>query len=145
MVLCFRRLDTKVESFTCAQQPLYVRKANCLRQLRKAADVVGHEDFMKILYLTLKKKWFDMVLSGEKKDEYREIKPYWSKRLNGDHDCIHFRNGYSKDSPWFLISLCWICRGVGKKEWGAPDYPVYILSLGKVIKSSQPTTAPSCH
>ena len=36
---------------------------------------------MKILHLTLKKKWFDMILSGEKKEEYREIKPYWINRL----------------------------------------------------------------
>ncbi len=35
----------------------------------------------KVLNLTLKKKWFDMILSGEKKEEYREIKPYWLKRL----------------------------------------------------------------
>jgi len=36
---------------------------------------------MKILNLTLKKKWFDMILSGEKKEEYREIKQYWETRL----------------------------------------------------------------
>lgn len=36
---------------------------------------------MKILHLTLKKKWFDMIASGEKKEEYREIKPYWTNRL----------------------------------------------------------------
>lgn len=35
----------------------------------------------KVLYLTLKKKWFDMILSGEKKEEYREIKHYWLPRL----------------------------------------------------------------
>lgn len=35
----------------------------------------------KILHLTLKKKWFDMIASGEKKEEYREIKPYWVDRL----------------------------------------------------------------
>jgi len=29
---------------------------------------------MKILEMTLKKKWFDMISSGEKKEEYREIK-----------------------------------------------------------------------
>ena len=27
----------------------------------------------KILHLTLKKKWFDMIASGEKKEEYREM------------------------------------------------------------------------
>jgi hypothetical protein len=36
---------------------------------------------MKTLNLTLKRKWFDMILSGEKKEEYREIKPYWASRL----------------------------------------------------------------
>lgn len=36
---------------------------------------------MKTMHLTLKKKWFDMIASGEKKEEYREIKPYWVKRL----------------------------------------------------------------
>lgn len=33
------------------------------------------------LHLTLKKQWFDMILSGEKKEEYREIKPYWLRRF----------------------------------------------------------------
>jgi len=36
---------------------------------------------MKALHLTLKKKWFDMIASGDKKEEYREIKPYWISRL----------------------------------------------------------------
>jgi hypothetical protein len=35
------------------------------------------------LKLVLKKKWFDLILSCEKKEEYREIKPYWVKRLTG--------------------------------------------------------------
>lgn len=33
------------------------------------------------LILPIKKKWFDMILSGEKKEEYREMKPYWEKRF----------------------------------------------------------------
>lgn len=36
---------------------------------------------MSILHLNLKKKWFDMILSREKREEYREVKPYWIKRL----------------------------------------------------------------
>lgn len=36
---------------------------------------------MKILHLTLKKKWFDKTYSGEKPDEYRDITPYWVSRL----------------------------------------------------------------
>ena len=34
-----------------------------------------------VLHLTLKKYWFDMIKSGIKKEEYREIKDYWVKRL----------------------------------------------------------------
>ncbi|NCU27375.1 hypothetical protein EOM86_11775 [Candidatus Nomurabacteria bacterium] len=34
-----------------------------------------------ILNLTLKKVWFDMISSGEKTEEYREIKDYWITRI----------------------------------------------------------------
>lgn len=36
---------------------------------------------MATLTLPLKRKWFDMIKSGVKKEEYREIKPYYEKRL----------------------------------------------------------------
>ncbi len=36
---------------------------------------------MKILRLSLKKQWFEMTKSGTKKEDYREITPYWIKRL----------------------------------------------------------------
>lgn len=35
----------------------------------------------KTLHLTLKKQWWNMIESGEKTEEYREIKPYWIRRL----------------------------------------------------------------
>lgn len=35
----------------------------------------------KVLTLSVKKEWFDKIVSGEKKEEYREIKPYWENRL----------------------------------------------------------------
>lgn len=34
-----------------------------------------------MLTIPIKKKWYDMILSGEKKEEYREIKPYWEVRF----------------------------------------------------------------
>lgn len=34
-----------------------------------------------MLTLPIKKKWFDMIVSGEKKEEYREIKPYYDSRF----------------------------------------------------------------
>ena len=90
---------------------------------------------MKILHLTLKKQWFDMIESGQKKEEYREQKGYWHKRLRGrEYDAICFRNGYAKDSPKMLVELLGIDRGLGIIEWGAPfRESVYILRLGKIL------------
>ena len=36
---------------------------------------------MNNLKLPLKKKWFDLTKSGIKPEDYREITPYWCKRL----------------------------------------------------------------
>lgn len=89
---------------------------------------------MNILHLTLKKEWFDMIASGEKKEEYREMKPYWNKRLLGKKfDVIQFKNGYSKDAPCMRVEVKELCSGLGIIEWGAPvGKPVFILRLGKV-------------
>ena len=35
----------------------------------------------KILTLNVSKQWFDMIVTGEKTEEYRVIKPYWVTRL----------------------------------------------------------------
>ena len=50
---------------------------------------------MKTLRLTIKKKWFDMILSGEKKEEYREVKMHWINRfitLNFGHRSVRNDN-----------------------------------------------------
>lgn len=86
---------------------------------------------MRVLYLPIKKKWFSMILCGDKKEEYREIKPYWNKRLlNKEYDFIEFRNGYGKNAPSFRIGIKGLYTGYGIVEWGATERErVYILSL----------------
>ena len=117
-----------------------------------------------MLILPIKKKWFDMILSGEKKEEYREIKPYYESRLLADfgyfftngklqtgyrfdaclqknveaeHETeIMFRNGYSKNSPSF-IAKCTLSVGTGKEEWGAEKYKKYfVLTIHEILKRS---------
>lgn len=90
---------------------------------------------MKVLHLTLRKKWFDMIASGEKTEEYREIKPYWEKRFfSKGYDLVHFRNGYSKNSPSMTFELSNISIKRGQTEWGAyPGKKYYVLTLGKRI------------
>lgn len=36
---------------------------------------------MKILHLVLMGKWYDLIASGEKTEEYRALTPYWCNRL----------------------------------------------------------------
>lgn len=88
-----------------------------------------------MLTLPIKKKWFDMIKSGEKKEEYREIKPYYESRFKiydshfGSFENIVFRNGYRKDSPK-IKCWCYISKGTGKPEWGAePDKEYYVLKI----------------
>lgn len=91
----------------------------------------------RILHLTLKRQWFDLIASGVKREEYREMKPYWHKRLSGQRfDAVHFRNGYSANAPAMLVELRDIGSGLGVIEWGAPAAQrVYVLRLGAILKA----------
>jgi hypothetical protein len=89
-----------------------------------------------MLTLPIKKKWFDMIKSGEKKEEYREIKPYYDSRfLKSIEDkrphtnIILFRNGYGKNKPTLKCEVI-ISKGYGKEEWGAePNKMYYVLRI----------------
>jgi hypothetical protein len=67
----------------------------------------------KILFLTLHKRWFDLVASGLKGVEYRVASEYWVKRIfktenscfAGPFDEVHFRNGYGKHRPLVVVEF----------------------------------------
>lgn len=52
-----------------------------MERLTKVMDKYLSEAKKKVLTLAVSKEWFDMIVSGEKTEEYREIKPYWVARL----------------------------------------------------------------
>lgn len=110
----------------------------------------------RLLTLPIKKKWFDMIISGTKQEEYREVKPYYNSRFMNIFGIIlvdgqmvygnavpeeirkewpvpiRFRNGYSKDSP-SIICKCNIRIGTGKPEWGAEaGKTYYVLEIQEV-------------
>ena len=94
------------------------------------------EDQPRIARLPIKRKWFDMILSGEKEEEYREIKKYWEKRLWQDEPEILFLHaGYGDDKPSMFICCDEIRKGWGFGKWGAPAYPIYICELGEILCS----------
>ena len=113
---------------------------------------------MRVLDLPLKKEWYDMIESGIKTEEYREIKPYWIKRFcfasrtldcrepmtecgvcfaNSDFCCgytcypythVRFRYGYTKRT--MLREIESITFGQGNPDWGAPKYRrVFIIKF----------------
>ena len=93
---------------------------------------------MKTLFLPLKKEWYEMIESGVKTEEYREMKKHWVSRLwliggGVKHfDVVRFSYGYTK------CTMTFECKGItigrGKPEWGAPiDRYVFIIKLGKRI------------
>lgn len=112
-----------------------------------------------VLHLTLTKKWFDMIKSGEKKEEYREFKQYWIDRLCNKHqmsviaggdlrnnhsgqqlsyrhfDFVEFKNGYAKSAPTMLVECKGISVGKAHAEWaeGFGD-DCFVISLGNVVK-----------
>lgn len=90
-----------------------------------------------MIILTIKKKWFDLIKSGYKKEEYREIKPYYDSRLPKEFGMfkegnklvkgytyptqdlskqqVKFRNGYNHNSPCINV-ICSLDIGTGKEE-----------------------------
>lgn len=98
---------------------------------------------MKTLKLVLKKKWYDMIASGEKKGEYREMKEYWINRLADDalppfferrYATVTFYLGYAKDRPSMSFKIESITIGKGKTEWGAePGKDYFVIKLGERI------------
>lgn len=84
----------------------------------------------RILHLTLHKKWFKDILEGKKTVEYREKKPYWTRRLferDGTpktYDFVVFRNGYDRDAPWMKVEYL-----------GVQETDTYELKLGRILES----------
>lgn len=94
----------------------------------------------KVLYLALKKKWFDLIKSGEKKEEYREMKQYYERRFVipflpprfrlRTFSKVVFTLGYPKanDTERRLVFKNPKMRmGEGKVEWGAEKGKKYFV------------------
>ena len=69
---------------------------------------------MKTLHLNLYREYFDAILKGEKTTEYRDVTPYWSKRLE--------------------------FKGIGiLYNQTTITAPIYAIDLGKVLESKNVT------
>lgn len=100
---------------------------------------------MRILQLTLKKQWFDLIASGKKVFEYREYKPHWMSRLlekSGTrvYDEVRFTNGYGRHRPFIrseFIGIAIIDGGHCKPDNGEPlkaGQKYFVIGLGEVLE-----------
>lgn len=118
---------------------------------------------MKTLHLILKAQWYNMIESGEKKEEYREITQYWMHRLmlcycHGFRPCksescsspmpnfcaaivkrfntVTFHYGYTSRTMTFKIENIHI--GTGNPGWGAEEGKQYfVIKLGERVEDEK--------
>jgi len=82
-----------------------------------------------VLCLTLHREFFDKILSGKKKTEYRDNKEYWRHRLVGrTYREIHFRNGYATKAPFMRVQF------KGARKVGSGRGSRFAIRLGKVLE-----------
>lgn len=120
-----------------------------------------------MLTLPIKRKWFDMILTGEKTEEYREVSVYYTTRFRKltwlpysrsnstiekmfreaaasggfRYADVILKNGYKWDAPAILINGHIMIRE-GKPEWGAePGREYYVLTIEKLEVLCSPVPA----
>lgn len=109
-----------------------------------------------MLTLPIKRKWLEMIRSGQKKEEYRSLSPYYAarfKRFLGwkflpasqaqvesalraagsvPFKDVILRAGYSLSAPATMISG-YITISTGRPEWGAAEgEEYYVLHIEKL-------------
>ncbi len=84
---------------------------------------------MKVLYQPLKKEWYEMIEAGIKKEEYREIKPYYIPRFFEDRLSRETIAGPLLDE--FISDL----RDSGNVEQAADDFGLRLKDYDTVCFS----------
>lgn len=82
---------------------------------------------METLTTTIQREWLREIIAGRKKVEYREIKPYWDRRLDG-RQCpflLRLINGMTKSNPEVTVRIDRIRRNSSSGN--------YELHIGAVI------------
>ena len=102
-----------------------------------------------VLPLVLTGRWYAMIESGAKREEYRADTPYWNKRignwiergidLDGDGETVvEFRLGYAKNAPRMAYDVEEIyspdANRYHRPEWGETDARHWVLKLGERVQ-----------
>jgi hypothetical protein len=89
-----------------------------------------------MLTLPIKGKWYDMILSGEKEEEYRADTPYYAARFAKYEKKmvrVRLRNGYRADSRTMEVVVVPMRRKGARPEWGGnPEKVCWVLEIQEV-------------
>ena len=87
-----------------------------------------------LVHLVLKHCWYDMITSGKKIEEYREIKPYYKRLANlRKGDMIIFHKGYSNICTGAKVRYCY--QSFGFPSWGGdPDKLQWVIGFEIIYK-----------
>jgi hypothetical protein len=71
---------------------------------------------------TVKREFFAQVVEGSKRIEYRELKPYWSKRLDGVKPPfeLRLRNRMRRPTPEVIVLIDRVRKSVVDRQYQLP-------------------------
>lgn len=82
---------------------------------------------MRILRLPVNENWYHLILSGRLTFDYREIKPYWIKRLEGkEYDIVEFYHRFKNE----IEPIRYKFKSIKKDKLQGYNLEVYIIEFG---------------
>ncbi|MCM1218251.1 MAG: hypothetical protein NC548_27510 [Lachnospiraceae bacterium] len=87
----------------------------------------------RVLKLPVNEYWYNLIVSGRLSSDYREIKPYWIKRLeNKEYDVVEFYHRFNKNIK--PIRYKFECIQKGKLCDVNYNKNVYVIKFGEKIE-----------
>lgn len=86
--------------------------------------------------MTIKRQYFDEILSGKKKEEFRMVNPHWVDKIIGkEYTHIIFQNGYNRNAPRLEAEyMSYDIRNIRNDFFGNDEVTVFVLKLGTIKK-----------
>ena len=115
------------------------------RTARPFKEINGDLDSKQTLKLTLSKKPFEVMITGEKTEEFREVKKWVTSRLYNkdgskkEYKYVKFTNGYGKDRPYFICIFngTYIGNHINRTYSNnlnlSFENEIYVIELGEII------------
>ena len=115
----------------------------------------GDFDSKQTLKLTLSKKPFEIMITGEKTEEFREVKKWVTSRLYNkdgskkEYKYVKFTNGYGGDRPYFvcIFNRTYIGNHISRNYSNnlklSFENEIYVIELGDIIKKGNDETGNS--